>query len=361
VFLGGGHGVGDVDDRDEVDEQVEVVEDFAVAAGGERGRGQGQGVDVDGSLEVFDQPGRVGEVAGDVGGGVVPRVLAGDRPGLGEVQVAGGQAGRYFGVRVVGVRARCGQRGADGTASGLINTGGGGGADPVQFVGDAAQACFGAAAFVCGQFPREVDAGGVVAGVSVFGQDREVEAGVVDADGGPHPAGIPGEPVDAVAEADGLTFALLDPHGQQFVLGPVPQLLLDAVGHRLFRGGLFAVGVGSGHGDGLLASQDVRHDGLDEHGRVAELPLFPGVDVAGYLGEFGGLVVVVGGQQLVRGEAFLVLFGDPHGVGFGEGAPVGHAFLVVAGVDGLVVQPRPGVNDDLAQAHRYSFVCRPRA
>ena len=56
-----------------------------------------------------------------------------------------------------------------------------------------------AAAGVLGQFPGEVDAGGVLPRVAVFGQDGVVEAGVVDAQDGPVLARFPGEAVHAVS------------------------------------------------------------------------------------------------------------------------------------------------------------------
>ncbi|RIH58751.1 hypothetical protein D3C59_32950 [Streptomyces sp. SHP22-7] len=152
---------------------------------------------------------------------------------------------------------------------------------------------------------------GELAAVVVFADDREVEAGVHGADGRALLGGVPGEPVHAVAEADGLAFGLLDPHGQEFVFGPVPQEGLHPVGHgglgiRGVIGGLVA---GAGDGDLLLAAEDVREDRIDEHRRVAELAAVAGFGPVTEFGEFRGLVLVVGGEELVRGEPAFVLRG----------------------------------------------------
>ncbi|MFB7239338.1 hypothetical protein ACFCXK_31730 [Streptomyces sp. NPDC056269] len=110
----------------------------------------------------------------------------------------------------------------------------------------------------------------------------------------------------AVAEGDGLPLALDDPHGEQFVLGPGGEERLDAGGGRGF-GGLLSVDLfGAGDDDALLAAKEVGEDGLDVHGGVAELAAFAGGGAVAELGELAGLVVVVGGEQLVRGEAAFV-------------------------------------------------------
>ncbi|RIH58168.1 hypothetical protein D3C59_36885 [Streptomyces sp. SHP22-7] len=54
-----------MDDRQEVDEEVEVVEDFPVGAGRVGRLVERKGVDVVVALEVVQVPGGVGEVAGE--------------------------------------------------------------------------------------------------------------------------------------------------------------------------------------------------------------------------------------------------------------------------------------------------------
>ncbi|CAM5499828.1 hypothetical protein SANTM175S_04253 [Streptomyces antimycoticus] len=197
-----------------------------------------------------------------------------------------------------------------------------------------------------------MDAGGVFATVVVLADDREVEPRVGDAQGGPVLGRVPRQSVHPIPEGDGLALALLLTHGQLLDLRPALEEFLHPGRGRRLRGGIPIGGVvlGAGHGDVLLTAQHVREEGVTEHRRVAELAPVPGMEVPADLGQLGGLVLVVGGEQLVGGEALLVLRGHPHGLGLGERAPVGHTEGVA--VDRLVVQPRPGVDDDAAQAHR---------
>src|ERR1044072_43042 len=243
-----------MDDGDEVQPQVQMVEDFAVFPGEVGGVPLVEGVDVLVGFDVVQVPFGVGEVARQVRGGVVPRVLAQDLPGLRVVDVTVGEQG-------------CGAVVGEGRNTGrplLVCDGVGHGAcaDGGQLVGDAAQLPLPAFDLRIGfDFPREGDAGGVVGGVSsIVGQVGEVEAGVDDGQAGPLLGGIPGERVDAVAFPDGLAFVLLHAQREQFLAGPVAELVLDVGRVHGFRIGGAAVGgvgvFGAVHGDGLLASQE---------------------------------------------------------------------------------------------------------
>ncbi|MBJ6623500.1 hypothetical protein [Streptomyces sp. DHE17-7] len=53
----------------------------------------------------------------------------------------------------------------------------------------------------------------------------------------------------------------------------------------------------------------MREDRIDEHRRVAELAAVAGFGPVTEFGEFRGLVLVVGGEELVRGEPAFVLRG----------------------------------------------------
>ncbi len=203
-----------------------------------------------------------------------------------------------------------------------------------------------------------MDALGVVGAVAVFAEDGEIEAGVVGLEADALLGGVPGQEVDPVAEADGLAFGLLHPHGELLVLGPVPQESLDPFGHRLVvaltrgAGGLF----GAGDDDGLLAAEDVGEDGLDEHARVAVLAAVGGAGVAGEVGELGGLVADVGGEAC-RPRGGVRHRREPRWRRLREGPAVGHAKGVA--VDGLVVRPSPGVDDDVLDAAEQAHGAHP--
>ncbi|MFW3477329.1 hypothetical protein [Streptomyces microflavus] len=121
-----------------------------------------------------------------------------------------------------------------------------------------------------------MDAFGEVGAVTVLADDREVEAGVVRLEPRPLLVGVPGEEVHPVAEADSLAFALEHPHGEEFVLGPLAEEVLDAFGGGGRRLGAVVGLFGAGDDDVLLAAHDVRDERVDEHGRVAVLAAFPG-------------------------------------------------------------------------------------
>ncbi|MFE5484098.1 hypothetical protein [Streptomyces sp. NPDC056527] len=209
-----------------------------------------------------------------------------------------------------------------------------------------------------------MDTGGEVGAVAVLANDGEVEAGVVRLEPDTLLGRVPGQQVHPVAEGDGLPFGLQHPHREEFVLGPLPQKFLNPYGGRGLRVGIVAaVLFGAGYDDAVLTAQDGGDKGVDEHRRVAELPApARGIPVA-ELGEFAGLVVVVGGEELVCGQAAFVCRRNPGGCGLGERPPVRHPEVVA--VDRLVVRPSPGVDDDVLdaaeQAHGYASADRPRA
>ncbi|MFF4403050.1 hypothetical protein [Streptomyces sp. NPDC001404] len=221
-----------------------------------------------------------------------------------------------------------------------------------ELVGDAAKAGLDAALGVFGELPREVDAGGVVARVGVVVDHREVHPGVDGAQ--PHPAllRIPGKQVHAVAEQDGLALAGLHAQRQQFGLRPRAQPFLRGSGGHGLGGGLLVLGVlGAGHHDLLRAAEEMGERGVDKRRRVAELAPFGRIRVPGERGQLAGLERVIGGQQLVRGQAPHRVVRQPCGLDLRGQGPV-RAAVMAPGHHRLVVQPRPSVDQESGQAHQ---------